>query len=148
LIAATIPGQPTTPEKFSADVSQITIRWDEPVSGNGGSIITDYRVYWDAGTGSGVFVYLGNTQSYETFTVNANVSPSFSGGKTFTFQVSAVNVIGEGVVSGSYSVIAAAVPTAPSAPTLVEQSPTFIKIAWEAQSDGGSPIHFYTVLWD
>lgn len=148
MIAATIPGQPTTPEKFSADVSQITIRWDEPVSGNGGSIITDYRVYWDAGTGSGVFVYLGNTQSYETFTVNANVSPSFSGGKTFTFQVSAVNVIGEGVVSGSNSVIAAAVPTAPSAPTLVEQSPTFIKIAWEAQSDGGSPIQFYTVLWD
>jgi len=76
-------------------------------------------VYWDAGTGSGVFVYLGNTNSYETFTVNSTVSSSFTGGKTFAFQVSAVNVIGEGEVSVSRSVIAAAIPTAPSTPELV-----------------------------
>ena len=119
MIAATIPGQPTQPAKFSSDVTQITIRWDEPQTGNGGSIITDYRVYWDEGAGSGVFVYLGNTNSYETFTVNSAVSSKFTPGKTFAFQVSAVNVIGEGVVSTSCSVIAADVPVAPSTPTLV-----------------------------
>jgi hypothetical protein len=120
LIAAKIPEKPTTPSKFSADVSQITVRWEEPVLGNGGSIITDYRVYWDAGAANGVFVYIGNTLSYETYTVTANISPLFTGGKTFSFKVSAVNVIGEGVVSDSVSVIAATIPTAPSTPTLVE----------------------------
>lgn len=107
-------------------MSQITIRWNDPPTGNGGSQITDYRVYWDAGTGSGNFVYLGNTLGYETYTVNSAVSTAFTGGNTYAFQVSSVNVIGEGVVSSSVSVIAADVPTAPAAPTLVLQSPTQI----------------------
>ena len=64
--------------------------------------------------------------------MNSVVSTKFTAGKTFAFQVSAVNVIGEGVVSASYRVIAADVPVAPSTPTLVQQTPTYIKINWQA----------------
>jgi len=51
--------------------------------------------------------------------VNSTVSSKFAAGQTFTFRVSAVNVIGEGPVSQTCSVIAADVPLAPTTPTLV-----------------------------
>ena len=93
VIAGTIPGQTPTPTKFSADVNHIEIRW-EPAS-DGGSDITDYKVYWDSGDGSGVLDYKGSTDGYMTSTVTA-AEDGLVGGETYVFSVSAVNAVGEG----------------------------------------------------
>ena len=45
VIAGTIPGKALTPVKYSANKDLIEIRWDPP--NDGGSVITDYKVYWD-----------------------------------------------------------------------------------------------------
>ena len=45
VIAGTIPGKALTPVKYSANKDLIEIRWDPP--NDGGSVIKDYKVYWD-----------------------------------------------------------------------------------------------------
>ncbi len=50
IITSTKPGKPGTPVKYLASISSIEIRWAAPnpnFIGNGGSVITDYKVYWD-----------------------------------------------------------------------------------------------------
>jgi hypothetical protein len=96
----------------------IEIRWDAPVF-DGGSIITDYVVYWDEGRGTDEFVVIGNTLAYQTFTINAEKSNLFISGEWYVFRVAAVNIIGEGLYSESVAILAAEVPTAPDMPTLV-----------------------------
>ena len=108
VIAGTIPGQTPTPTKFSADINHIEIRWE--AASDGGSDITDYKVYWDSGDGSGVLDYKGSTSGYMTFTVTA-ADDSIVGGETYVFAVSALNAIGEGTQSESVSIIAATVPS-------------------------------------
>jgi len=58
VVAALLPGQPTAPTKFSASISQITIRWTKP--DENGSTITKYNVYWNEGDGS-TFVKVGDS---------------------------------------------------------------------------------------
>ena len=70
VIAGTLPGKTPTPTKFSADISEIEIRWE--AASDGGSSITDYKVYWDAGLNNGVQVHKGNTEGYLTFTINTS----------------------------------------------------------------------------
>lgn len=50
VVAALVPGKSPTPTKYSADSSQITIRWTAATAN--GSPITKYNVYWDAGYGT------------------------------------------------------------------------------------------------
>ena len=50
VVAALIPDQVTQPTKFSSSISEITIRWTAP--NHNGSAITQYNVYWNAGSGS------------------------------------------------------------------------------------------------
>ena len=67
IIAGTIPGKALTPIKHSASVSLIEIRWD--AANDGGSAITDYKVYWDSGLSNGEYVYKASTAGYQTFSV-------------------------------------------------------------------------------
>ena len=48
MIAATVPDMPTNLIRVSADREQITIGWQAPAY-NGGTPISGYKVYWDAG---------------------------------------------------------------------------------------------------
>jgi len=66
VIAGEAPQVPGTPYKFYSDVTEIEIRWTE--QNNGGSNITDYKVYWDAGLGTDVFTLVGTTNGYLTYT--------------------------------------------------------------------------------
>ena len=116
VIAGTLPAKPPTPTKFSASVDEIEIRW--AAASDGGSSITDYKVYWDSGLNNGVQVYAGNTDGYLTFAVTA-VDDGIVGGETYVFTVSAVNAIDEGPQSDPVSVIAATLPEQPAAPALV-----------------------------
>ena len=93
IIAGTIPGKPATPTKYSASVDAIEIRWTEP--DNGGSVITNYNVYWDNGVGDGNFILKGSSNGYETFTVT-KTDDNLVAGRSYEFKVSAVNGVGEG----------------------------------------------------
>jgi hypothetical protein len=58
VVAALVPSKPPTPTQYTADTSQITIRWT--AASPNGSAITKYNVYWDAGYGT-TYTLLGNT---------------------------------------------------------------------------------------
>ena len=103
----------------------IEIGWSEPY--DGGSQITDYKVFWDQGVGNSVFTLKGTTDGYQTFTVTAD-DDGIVAGRAYSFKVSALNDIGEGDQSEAVSVIAASEPDTPDAPTLVSQSPSQIVI--------------------
>ena len=95
IIAGTIPSKTPTPEKYSASINSIEIRWDAP--SNGGSEITDYKVFWDSGTGNEQYLYKGNTAGYLTFTVPlSGDTETLIPGRAYEFKVSALNAVGEG----------------------------------------------------
>jgi hypothetical protein len=52
------------------------------------------------------------------------------------------------LLSQATTIKAATVPSAPNAPTLVNQNVDRIEIAWTAPYDGLDPIYDYKVLWD
>ena len=118
IIAGTIPNKTPTPVKFKANTLSIEIRWAE--ASNGGSAITNYKVFWDSGQGNGEFVLKGSTGGYLTFSVPVfGDGVTLIPGRSYSFKVSAVNDVGEGEQSDALPVIAATVPDKPPNPTLV-----------------------------
>ena len=91
-----------------------------------------------------MFYYLGHTLGFLTYTANSQAS-FFVAGSTFIFRVSAINAIGESPFSNSVTIIAAQIPSPPTAPTLVSQDKTHIAIAWTPSYNGGSPIRHFNV---
>ena len=93
IYAATVPGAPSAPTLVSQSDAGISIQWTSlPLDNNGGSPVTDYRVYWDNGEGLGqYYLRLASTTPSLTYTETL-VQP----GKTYSFKISAVNVVGEG----------------------------------------------------
>jgi hypothetical protein len=88
-VAITVPGVPTNLTGTAGD-RQVILHWLAPTS-NGGSSITGYRVYRN----NILLVTLGNVLLYtDTNLVN---------GTSYTYTVSALNVIGEGAKSASAS---------------------------------------------
>jgi len=70
-------------------------------------------------------------------------------GDIYKFRVTAINVVGNSIVSDVFSVMAATYPTAPGTPTQLTSTETTIAIQWTAPTDnGGTPITDYTVMWD
>lgn len=55
VIAGTYPNAPQVLNKVSADINQITFSWSNPPD-DGGTPIIDYKIYWDNGTGEGLFI--------------------------------------------------------------------------------------------
>jgi fibronectin type 3 domain-containing protein len=103
-IASDTPDAPRDVQKVTADASHITILWLVPLD-NGGSSVTNYKVYQDGAEITPAEGTSGLTQ----WTTN-----SVSAGNTHTFEVSAVNARGEGVKSSpAVSIIAATVPFKP-----------------------------------
>jgi hypothetical protein len=118
IIASLVPGTPVTPIKVSADSSpQITISWAAPAY-NGGSPISIYKVYMNGSL-------VGTTSSP---TVTYTQTASLVVGNTYLFTVSAVNPVGEGSQSASVSIIAAQVPSAPSAPTKKSSNASSVEV--------------------
>lgn len=135
----TAPGAPTG-LTATPSVGQIDLFWSAP-SSNGGSAITNYKVY--RGTASGgetLLTTLGNVLSYN--------DPAVTVGATYYYKVSAVNTVGEGPQSNE---AAATVPSLPSAPLGLSASASTtvagrIQLTWSApSSSGGSPITNYVV---
>jgi len=133
-MAADLPSAPGTPIRYNSTETSVTIIWTPPQD-NGGTPISDYIVYWDAGTG-GQFVSLGSSQYANIYTPPYTLIT----GNLYTFKVLAVNYIGTGPASGTVSVIAANYPGQPSAPKPLFATQNQITIYWDEVYSGGSPI--------
>ena len=122
--------------------SATTIEFGWSAAYNGGTPVTHYKIYWDAGSGSGVFSELAFTNSpTRVFLVNNGLTS----GTFYNFKVVAVNVVGDSVQSNAVKYIAASVPSVPGKPYSTSTSTSSIGIAWTASLENGSTIDFYNV---
>jgi len=137
--AASIPTQPLSvvndPVVTAAGVIGIT--WSPP-SSNGGSPVIDYQVSYKTGTAQFSVLATGiTTTSYTASSLAVNV--------IYTFKVTARNLVGLGADSSEVSIRAAAVPSAPAAPSTAVNSNVSVTISWTTPFNGGNPISAYTV---
>ena len=115
------------------------LSWTAPIS-DGGLAITSYRIY--RGTESG-----GETDTGVTVTDTQYTDSGLTNGTTYYYRLSAVNALGEGVLSSEVSAApsapAATVPGAPTGLTATAGNGQ-VALSWSAPaSDGGSPITTY-----
>lgn len=110
-------------------------------------VINYYKVYWDEGyRNSGDFVLLALVTSYDQdfYTVT-----NLETGKLYKFQISAVNDVGEGVLSDEISHYAMTKPGAPQKPYIITSvksgtSTSSATIGWYAVIEtGGVPLTGY-----
>ena len=136
------PSPPSAPTNLVATGgnAQVALTWQAPTS-NGGSQITNYRVY--RGTTSG-----GKTLLATLGVVTSYTDTSVTNGVTYYYQVSAVNSVGEGPRSNE----ATATPSAPAAPPTAPQGLVAtggvgtVTLVWSPPSNnGGSPVTNYRI---
>jgi hypothetical protein len=136
-IPATVPGLPTG---FAATAGNdhVMLSWTAP-SANGGSVITNYRIYDGTSSGDEVLVATaGNVTVYD--------AAGLANGMTYNFTVAAVNAMGAGA-----NVTATCIPaTAPNAPLALHANGSgngWAVLTWTAPaSDGGAAIAGYLVF--
>jgi PKD repeat protein len=100
-IEALPPSSPRTPSAHP-DAASIALAWQAP-AWDGGLPVTDYRIY--RGTASGNLAFLtqvGNVLSY--------ADTDLTNGRTYYYEISAVNAAGEGEPSEEVSATAGSVP--------------------------------------
>lgn len=136
VVSDTTPGLPGVPGAFgvSAGDAKATLTWT--AAAQNGRAITAYKVYRD----NVLIATLGNVLTYE--------ATGLTNGVAYSFQVSAVNAVGEGPRTSASSVTPLASVTKPSAPqTLTGTADNrTVTLNWLAPSDtGGSPITKYRV---
>src|SRR5207249_154710 len=132
----TVPRAPTGLTSTASLSSQINLSWTAPTN-NGGSPITNYKIYRSTSSGTETgYVNLGNVNSY-TNTV-------FTPGVTYFYKVRAVNSVGLSSLSNEASATPPALPSAPQ--NLQAAGGKSITISWQPPtSDGGSAITGYKV---
>src|SRR5947208_1241415 len=136
------PSPPSAPQNLAATGgnAQVTLTWQAPAS-NGGSPITNYKIYRGTTSGGETLVAtIGNQLSYS--------DGGLTNGVTYYYKVSAVNNAGEGPQSNE----ASATPTAPATPPSAPQGlgatagDATVTLTWSApSSNGGSQITNYRI---
>ncbi|MDE0288445.1 MAG: fibronectin type III domain-containing protein, partial [bacterium] len=135
------PGAPTGLSAAAGD-GQVTLSWDAP-SSDGGSLITGYQYSQDSGSWTSIPSSRPGQANAGGYTVTG-----LTNGRTYSFQIRAVNGIGGGLPSNS----ASAVPERPQAlgppgaPTGLSAmaGDGLVTLSWDApSSDGGSLITGY-----
>ena len=138
-VSATPVTIPSAPQALSVTPGnmQVILTWTSPAS-NGGSTITNYRVY--RGTTPGGEILLTTLGNVFTFT-----STSLTNGQLYYFIVSAVNSVGASANSTEATAMPGATPTAPQNFTATA-GPALVMLSWTAPaSNGGSPITNYKI---
>ena len=130
-------GLPSDPQflHVSSSDEQVKLVWNAP-SSDGGSLITNYRIYRSTSSGGGTFLTeLGNAFTYE--------DTSCINGLTYYYQVSALNAVGEGPFSNEESATPAGSPSRPENLQAIPGDGQ-VTLEWAVPiSDGGSPITSY-----
>ena len=136
---------PTPPRNLTATPGSdyIDIDWDEPI-GNGGSPITNYKIY--SGSSSGVQTELTSIKASTTVFQDTSVI----NGITYYYYVTAINSIGESKPSNEVSAASDGTP-----PSLVIINPKFdsyinistVKIEWTG-ADVGMGLDYFEIKLD
>ena len=140
--SATPAAQPTTPsapqnlQAFGGN-GRVTLTW-QPPSSDGGSLITNYRVYEETSPGNEVLIAeLGNVLTHTVF--------GLMNGQTYHFFVRAWNAVGESVSSNRASATPATLPDQPTG-LVASAGDEQITLAWSPPTDdGGSSVTGYNV---
>ncbi len=143
----TAPTVPSAPRSLVATdgVLQVTLSWLAP-SSDGGSPITNYNVSRGTAPSPAPKILLASVGT----TLRTYTDAGLMAGQAYHYQVTAENLIGEGLPSTE----ASATPTAPTAPTaprthVATVGVLQVRLAWLApSSDGGSPVTNYVVYRD
>lgn len=129
--AADVPAKPDTPTLVSASDSDINLQFYVPED-NGGSPITEYALYINAGDGSDPTTEITNYDGTSmTYTVGGTAE-SLTVGKIYKFKITATNAVGNSEDSEVLEVSLVDPPAAPSAPTAMTAltSQSQIAIEW------------------
>ncbi len=133
---ATVPSAPQSLTAIASN-AQVVLSWNAP-SDNGGSPITNYRVY--RGTtpgGETLLITLGDLLTY--------TDTGLTNGQTYYYTGSALNSVGEGPRSNEASATPANVPSAPQALSATAGNAQ-ATLTWTSPSDdGGSSITNYVI---
>jgi surface protein len=121
----------------TAGIGQVTLTWMAP-SDNGGSAITNYRIFMGTSTGAEtVLATVGNVATY--------TATGLTPGQAYYFKVAAINAVGTGANSSEVKSTPFGIP---SAPQILVASPgdRRVMLAWASPlSNGGSPIIGYRI---
>jgi fibronectin type 3 domain-containing protein len=132
----TVPTAPKFPFATPGD-SQVSLSWSTPDS-NGGSSITNYRIYrrMNGGTSS-LLVTIGTNTLFTDFDV--------LNGNLYEYNITAINSAGESPASVLVSATPRTIPNAPQNPTCIFGDRQ-IQLNWDAPStNGGAAILFYRI---
>ena len=139
--AAAVPSAPSAPSLTAGD-GQLGVSWTAP--SDNGAAIDDYDVRYRTGGGSWTELPDDVQSTATTATITG-----LTNGTTYEVQVRAGNSVGDGEWSASATgtpVAAAAVPSAPSAPSLTAGDGQ-LGVSWTAPSDNGAAIDDYDVRY-
>ena len=127
ILAADVPAAPDAPFKLNADITKIKVGWTAPTV-NGNSPLTGYKLYYNGG-GSGNPILANSLADLEANELDYTLQGALlTPGERYTFTVSALNILGEGLQSPSFEIIAATIPGAPAAPIRFASGETAITI--------------------
>jgi len=149
IFAAVEPDPPVQLTLVSRSSSQIKISWRSPAN-SGGMAISGYKVY--VAVDSGLFAEDTAAPSRTDPTKRTYEITSVTSGSLYSFKVSAVNEMGEGMASNPIQVRAADLPNKPAnPPTILSHGTTSVTLSFTAipgGSDGGSAITGYILMMD
>ncbi len=134
----TPPQAPSNLQKTAGD-GYVELSWDAPAD-DPESSITEYVIYRDTTPGGGRTVLTTVDKLKLTYTDNDVTS-----GQTYYYQVSAVNIAGEGTMSEE---VDATLTSPPSAPERLQTKggDGYVDLSWDAPADdGGSLIIGYVI---
>ena len=139
--AAAVPSAPSAPSLTAGD-GQLGVSWTAP--SDNGAAIDDYDLRYRTGGGSWTELPDAVKSTSTTATITG-----LTNGTAYEVQVRAGNSVGDGAWSASATgtpVAAAAVPSAPSAPSLTAGDGQ-LGVSWTAPSDNGAAIDDYDVRY-
>lgn len=90
VVAAGLPGVPTSLQAVSTSATSLTFSWTAPTD-TGGVAIDDYEVYKETSAGSGIWTALARTGGPTSYTATGLAENT-----AYSFRVAAVNAAGTG----------------------------------------------------
>ncbi len=132
----TLPAAPVLTSATSGN-AQVVLVWTAP-SSNGGSAITNYRIYCGVASGSEVLIdTVGNVLTY--------TDTGLTNGQIYYYKIRAVNGVGDGPQSNELSSTPATVPTEPQS-LVADAKNGYVVLTWSAPANnGGATITGYKV---